>query len=77
MHSSEINLEYEGTAFVKKLGEVGKHPIVCFERIKGSEHQIVCNLFADRQSFAIAMDCSIDNLNKTYLERISGTSDCT
>ena len=67
----EIDLEYEGTAFVKKLGEMGKYPIVRFEKIKGSEHQIVCNLFADRQSVAIAMDCTLDNLNKTYLERIS------
>jgi 2,5-furandicarboxylate decarboxylase 1 len=64
----EIDLEYEGTAFVKMLGMKGRDPVVRFDQVKGYSHPIVCNLFASRRATALALGCAPKELNEIYLE---------
>ena len=67
----EVGLNYEMTAIVKKLAARGKEPVVFFERVKGSDHSIVSNLFANRKAIALALDCDSPELNEVYLNRLS------
>jgi len=66
----EVGLNYEMTAIVKKLAARGKEPVVFFERVKGTDHSIVSNLFANRKAIALALDCEPSTLNETYLTRL-------
>lgn len=66
----EVGLQFEMTAIVKKLAARGKEPVVFFKRVKGSDHPIVSNLFANRKAIALALDCQPSELNERYLNRL-------
>jgi 2,5-furandicarboxylate decarboxylase 1 len=66
----KVDLHYEMTAVVKKLGARDRDPIVQFMRVSGTDHQIVSNLFASRKAIAMALDCQLEDMNATYLERL-------
>ena len=66
----QIEIDYEMTALVKKLAAHGKDPIVQFLNVAGTEHQIVSNLFANRRSIAMALECPPEEMNQAYLSRL-------
>jgi len=66
----EVGLHYEMTALVKKLGARGRDPVVCFERVVGTERPVVCNLFASRKAIALGLECHVEEMNGTYLSRL-------
>ena len=66
----EVSLNCEMTAIVKKLAARGREPVVFFERMEGSGHSAVANLFANRKAIALALDCDTGQLNRTYLEKL-------
>lgn len=66
----KVDLHYEMTALVKKLGLQSRDPIVRFMQVSGTEHPIVSNLFASRDAIAMAFECQVENLNETYLNRL-------
>jgi len=67
----EFSLDYEMTAFVKKLAAGNREPVVFFERVTGNEHPVVSNLFADRRTVALALDCLPHEMNERYLARLA------
>jgi len=71
----EVGLNYEMTAIVNKLAIRNKEPVVFFKRVKGGDHAIVSNLFSNRKSIALALDCDPEELNDTYLERLRNPID--
>ncbi len=66
----KVELHYEMTALVKKLGLRDRDPIVRFLQVSGTGHQVVSNLFASRKAIAMALECQVENLNETYLKRL-------
>jgi len=66
----EVGLDYAMTALVKKLAAGNRDPVVFFERVTGSEHPVVSNLFADRRTVALALDCLPHEMNERYLARL-------
>lgn len=66
-----FKLEYEMTAFVKKLASKDINSIVYFNQIEGSDHPVISNLFADRQAIALAFESEPNKLNDTYLDRLN------
>ena len=66
----KVNLHYEMTALIKKLGASGRDPVVQFMQVSGTEHQIVSNLFASKRVIAISLDCPLEDMNQTYLDRL-------
>ena len=67
----EVNLDYEMTTLVKKLGAQGRYPVIYFERVAGTEHPVVCNFFANRKAIALALGCTAEDMNETYLARLN------
>ncbi len=68
--NKEMSLQYESTALVKKLASAGRDPIVHFKSVAGHSHSLVCNLFADRDAVALALDGASSRLNENYLKKI-------
>lgn len=69
--SQEFSLDYEMTAFVKKLAAGNRDPVVLFKRVKGSEHSVISNVFADRRAIALALDCGPNEMNESYIARLN------
>jgi 2,5-furandicarboxylate decarboxylase 1 len=51
----EMEPGYEISALVLELERRGEHPVLWFERVRGSRFPIVTNLFADRRRYARAL----------------------
>jgi len=66
----DVDLDYEMTALVKKLGSRGRYPAVLFERVSGTEHPVISNLFASRETIALALDCRPEEMNDIYLNKL-------
>ena len=67
--SREVDPKYEVSAIIKKLDLMGKHPLVVFENVKGSDMSVVCNTDAARSQFSIALGASPEMLDDFYAER--------
>lgn len=63
----EVDPHYGMTALVKKLGSLGRYPAVRFDRVSGTRHPVVSNLFASRETIALALDCRPEEMNDTYI----------
>jgi len=65
----EVNPRYEIGAIGRKLGDI-QGPAVVFPNVKGFAHPVVMNIFGTRlDRIALAMDCSIEDLTDTWLQR--------
>jgi UbiD family decarboxylase len=66
--SREIDPAYEITALVVKLDrELGKRPVLLFERVRGSRFPVLTNLHASRSRLALAMSAAPADTLRTYL----------
>jgi UbiD family decarboxylase len=66
--SREIDPAYEITALVVKLDrELGKRPVLLFERVRGSRFPVLTNLHASRSRLALAMGAAPADTLRTYL----------
>jgi UbiD family decarboxylase len=66
--SREIDPAYEITALVVKLDrELGKRPVLLFERVRGSRFPVLTNLHASRSRLALAMGAAPADTLPTYL----------
>jgi len=67
--TKEIDPKYEVSALIRKLADAGKNPILIFEKVKGSRYRLVCNVCEGREKFALAMGCSVGDVEDTYFRR--------
>ncbi len=66
--SREIDPAHEITALVVKLDrELGKRPVLLFERVRGSRFPVLTNLHASRSRLALAMNTAPAETLRTYL----------
>ena len=66
--SKELDTAYEITALVVKLEqEARQRPVLLCENVKGSKYPVLTNLHASRSRIALAMNCSLGDLQRTYL----------
>lgn len=64
----EVSREYELTAAVKLLERHGD-PVVCFERVAGSELPIVVGVHGSRERIAAALGCSVEDGVEVFRRR--------
>jgi len=67
--SREVDPDYEITALAMELERRGEHPVLWFERVRGTRFPIVTNVFADRRRFARALGVPVDALAEEWLAR--------
>ncbi|MEW6262579.1 MAG: UbiD family decarboxylase [Thermodesulfobacteriota bacterium] len=66
----EVSSKHVLTAVVKKLADSGRDPVVLFENVAESSHQVLTNVFANRRAVALALDTTPENLLPEYLKRL-------
>src|SRR5436190_23272966 len=66
----EVDPEYEVAAICRKvLNNAG--PALQFERLKGHDMPLACNLFATRQRYALALETSTAELTGEIIRRMA------
>lgn len=65
----EVDPCYETTAFIVKLEEKMKSPLLLFKNIKGSRFPLVTNVCGSMGRLAFALDCPLQQVTKCYAER--------
>jgi 2,5-furandicarboxylate decarboxylase 1 len=67
----EIDPRYEVTAFVEKLLDEDRAPILLFKKVKGFPFPLVCNVAASRKLIAFGLQTTPNDLVETYRQRES------
>ena len=65
-----ISLEYDIQAILTELERRRRFPIVFFENIKGQNIPIICNVYASRRGFALALGTDVARLPSVYAQRL-------
>ena len=65
----EYDPRFEIPAVVAKLEKEGKKPVILFEKVKGSDFPIICNLLSSRRKILLALDALGMNLNEILRRR--------
>ena len=69
--SREIDPAHEITALVVKLDrELGRRPVLLFERVRGTRFPVLTNLHASRSRLALAMNSAPAETLRTYLQAL-------
>ncbi len=64
--SEEVDPKYEISAIVKKLDLMGKHPLLYFEKVKGSTMPVVCNTDDSWTKFSLALGVPPEKIEAFY-----------
>lgn len=67
--SREIDPEFELTGVLRKLQDVGRHPAVLFNNVKGTSIPVLGNGLGSRDRLALLFDTDRDGLTAAYAER--------
>ncbi len=65
-----VSLEYDIQAILIELERRRRFPIVFFENIQGRDIPIVCNVYASRRGFALALGTDVAQLPRIYAQRL-------
>ena len=65
-----VSLEYDIQAILIELERRRRFPIVFFENIQGRTIPIVCNVYASRRGFALALGTDVAQLPRIYAQRL-------
>lgn len=65
----EVEPGYEIAALVLELERRGEHPVLWFERVRGSRFPLVTNVFADRRRYARALGVPFESLAEEWVRR--------
>jgi len=65
-YREEVDPRYEITAIVRKFDLAGYQPLIIFEKVKGSNYPVVCNLEAGISRLALAMKVPPDQAYEKY-----------
>ena len=67
--SKEVDPKLELSGVVRKLQAEERYPAVFYEKVKGSDLNVISNLMANRKALCIAMETSEDEVLDAYIER--------
>ncbi len=65
-----IGLQYDIQAILTELERRRRFPIVFFEKVEGRNIPIICNVYASRRGFALALGTDIAKLPSVYAQRL-------
>lgn len=64
----EVDPRYETTAFIVKLEEKMKSPLILFKNVKGTRFPLVTNVCGSMGRLAFALDCPLKQVTERYAE---------
>jgi len=67
----EVDPKYELAGVVAKLEKEGRTPIVIFNKVKGTEFPVICNLVAGLRQQALSLDTTEQKMNEEFRKRES------
>lgn len=67
--STPVKDKFETTSYALELEKTGKTPILIFNNVEGYKMPVVCNIFASRKRYAIALGVSEDLLIQEWIKR--------
>lgn len=65
----EVDPKFELTGVLRKMQEKGMYPVTYFEKVMGTDIPVVVNLQANRESIALALDTTPEELSLEYAKR--------
>lgn len=68
----EVDPVYEVGAILKRLSDNGGGPALLFEKVKGHEVPLLCNLWGTTKRYAMCLETTVDKLPDTWMSRIDG-----
>jgi UbiD family decarboxylase len=66
--STPVKDKYEITSYALELEKIGKTPILIFDKVGDYKMPVVCNIFASRKRYAIALGVSEDLLMQEWIK---------
>jgi len=70
----EIEPGHDITALVLELERRGEHPVLWFEKVRGSRFPVVTNVFGHRRRYARALGVPLESLHDEWMRRGEGAS---
>jgi 2,5-furandicarboxylate decarboxylase 1 len=67
----EVDSTLETAVLARRLGEVGRFPVLFFRKVRGSRFSLVSNVHADRNKMALALETDESRLVEEYIARLS------
>lgn len=67
--TTPVKDKYEITSYALELEKKGKTPILIFERVEKFKMPVICNIFASRRRYAIALGVSEKLIKKEWIKR--------
>ncbi len=64
--AKRVNLDHDVTALAMELERGGRAPVLWFDDVAGYPFPVVCNLFADRRRYALALGVPPDRLIRDW-----------
>lgn len=65
----EVDRDHDVAAIIEALERRGEHPVLWFERVRGSRVPLVTNIFADRRRYALALGVPPEALAEEWVVR--------
>lgn len=67
----EVDPHLETATVARRLGEMGRHPILFFRKVRGSRFPLVSNIHADRRKMALALGADESRVVEEYIARLA------